>query len=110
MLFAVLIWTHWLGAPAYAAPVASPPAKQIVSTAEILPNYIMHLFLVSGVWDGADKSYAHRYAETVRKEDKTFMKSKRGLVAWGNMAGSEFAMRVFFLPVYKGLSSESRDS
>ena len=106
MFLSALIWMGLLSPISHASPIYSPSAKPVVASIEILPNYLLHLFVVGGVWESADKSYARRQAGTVQQADRDFLKAHRESIAWGNLADGGFKVRLFFFPAYKGFSTK----
>ena len=64
-----MVWLALSCLAGQTGPAHTPPEKQVVPSVEILPNYLMHLFLASGVWDRADQSYARlRLTSHLRRE------------------------------------------
>lgn len=75
--------------------------KEIIGTIEIVPNYLIHLFIIGEVWKDNKKNnpeYHSKYSKYVIKEDIDYIRSNRNFIAWGTGQTGPLTSILFFLP------------
>ncbi len=94
-----------LGNSAFALLADNRSEKRIVATTEIVPNYLLHLFVVGEVWKDHNMDnpeYRSVYSRFVRQEDIAYIRDHRKFLEWGNGNSGVLTPLLFFLPTRTG--------